>query len=665
MSRARAKLIDDFLDRNEDTLKYWLEGIERNPTITQRTITNLATSVLFGGSRAADLIFQFAGYTNKPSQEMYTPLRGGAGGGGLSGSEYSVFRQLSQLASGSRGPKVARLASEMLASGGTLTGAGSVMVDIPRAVATPTGTGGRRYPPIAVRHRTAFRYGFPGQVSAMRLKLKLGELSMCKFAQENMCQFKSSTTSDVGKQGVHTFMHNPIPYSGAYTTSGSYINQWYTWQKQLETYFDTVNTRLYRPENVLNTNTLTAFMDTSIATTTRIYPSPRTSWDMLTAFQFRDMLAYAYNMFDRQGGANVDDTGTAVRGYLPPGNYTTKVPGAALGSGAWNNVSFPNGYPNVLSGTAGGLTPWYTLDPSASTAATSGAAGAVSGGPTSVGIARKYSILYVDHQTIEFDFLNMESSDVNIDIYELSPKVDINLAEVVQGGVSYQNGGMMDPTSIWWEYIKENMDEVGPSVDFDVSTGHTAKQVTDNYDDNETTYGEQAALGSATQIAPTVQPVAGIPSRVYNDEITPLRAGYDPRGLSRFYYMKKYHIHLTPASSRHISIRKDVKRGISFDEIFNTYAGSGVASTFMLVIRGAKGIALLNSLNFGKYETGPYTVTCKWRKSASFCAIPSIVRSVKLDTRVPYQTGWDQIVRYEPEDDDMNVVRPLTQEVRD
>lgn len=618
-SRERAKFVDRILDRVEPVSKYFLKGIERNPTVFQRGLVTVATGLTGGISYIADNTLQSLGYTNKPSTMSYG---GGAGGGGgyLRGDKRRriVFEESS--------PSVLATPASLVDT------IGGNRADV----------GGKRLVPLTFRTRcNGSGRKFYKQVYAMRRRLALGELNWCKLGTEYLTMFTGTT---IGAKGIYTFMHNPVPCAEDYNPTNTYITAFYNWMKKLDSPANAAGLELvYRTNNSTNTNELDLYIDTAIGTATHSTPMPRNSWDLNTCFTFRDMLCYAYNKFTDttdgivSGGTLGNYTQMAVRGYVPPGVWSLSNDAAGVGA------VFPNGAPDILNGTNVSTTaPYPSLGGMPAT-------NTVRSGYMGIEIAKKNSVLYVDHSTLAFDFTNMETTDVYIDIYELVPRADIPLSFVTmqKGGVDtiYANGGMPDPVDIWQWYIKAyETGELGSVLprNPDTRLERVPGEAVVSVDDAPAT---QIAWGTGTLTAG--EGVSGIPTRTTTDQSS-LIGGYTPRGLTKFFNVRRARIVLGPGSSRQFVTRRDVKRCISHEEIHELYTKAGVASTYMMTIRGEKGIAYTSAV--GKLDYGPYQVSCKVRKTSSFCPVPHVVERCVLDIRSTINTGFTGVMQYDAEE---------------
>lgn len=487
-----------------------------------------------------------------------------------------------------------------------------------------------------------------GDFALVQRQLSIGMTQWCHVQASCQARIYSTTAN---AQKVQTFMcAKAEPTFGFATESpgGGDIAAVRTWADCVRTQF-----------NVHDQGVLDALLMPLNATgaVSTVKPMPRTAWDMGTAWQLRDMIAYAYDMYD---------TAALKFGYRYP-YYVGNLGAREVYTGGYPNVfdSQKLAYPRYRSSIQG-------------TDMGTGVSPTVPG--TVVAMEKLHQLykrapLFVDYEEMQFDFYNPSEAKMQVELYECILKKDIPIVASVKGlpadlgdqatsvqpGSVYLNkeglpvGALPDPVAMWERYM-EYVDTFGHQT----SVPDTAADQDAGIVDEEAVLGRLPATAAWTGAVDTVmdgtdeQPYMGRTQRSVTNP------GMKPMGkyLSDWYRVKPHRFWLEAGSRRSVVIRVRHGRCPQYMDIMERYGRAGTTRTFMLVVNGERVLAKNTAQSAAQLTTGtvPADVICHWTRRAKFCRVNTRPDKKTLDLSVPLRTDINKLQQVDAEEGDFEDV---------
>lgn len=496
-----------------------------------------------------------------------------------------------------RSPSVRRRLSDdasFLRGGGAGGGAGSAPSQFKRAMLLPLVKGSY------VGRKTAKRFVRAGGPQAIiKRQLSLGLTNWCVQNHTSAARF----TGTLNSQYVKTLCRTAQNFLRAGTVTAG--NRWQAYATLAEKVQQ--GGTYWNPTADCSMDVFSPVRSGS-ATTVTAYPFTRQTWELGTAFQFRDYLCYAYGMLG--AGSSGVAGGTMSTGYMPP----------HIGAAPTYTV-FPQGFPDFTAASFSGNTavPYSRFSTSDT---------------TDLAFLREFerrTPLYLAYEGIDFSFRNPTEQVQYVTMYELVPKDDIPMYQTTVGlGTASSNiGAWPDPKYLWdeWFKVSESISQL-PSATAPLDP--PTLDVLQTADWPESVVSADGGTGV----------VAAKPIRT---RTTP---GMVPGHLvHKYFYVRSRTLKLDAGCSGSMNFLINHRRVLKAADIFNNFACKGKSAMYMMVVKGER---LISKSTAGVQQTSDgYTtpdVLVEWRKTAKFCRYSvkpqvhtlTVARPVRTDITAQY-----------------------------
>lgn len=447
--------------------------------------------------------------------------------------------------------------------GGAGAGAGRAAIGKPRMV-LPLIKGGW------VGKKSARRVGRPaGPIDLVRRQLSLGITNWC----DQSITSATRLTGTINSQLVQTLARTCNSFLRASTlTSG---NRWESFALLTDrvasggTYFNNASGCVLDTYTPVRSDAVPA----AVAS-----PLPRQTWELGTVFQLRDYLSSAYSLLITPTAVA---GGSLTTGYIPP----------HVGTGPTN---YPLGFPDFsAAGASGAQVPFARTQ--------------VSDAGTNLAYMKVFERncpLYLASESIQFNFRNPTEQVQYVTMYELVPREDVPMAQILMGTDQANMGAWPDPKYLWDEWLRVYESDTMPGVaDAPV-------------DAPDTDVIQTADLPAATVTVDAVS--VYVPAKPIRTKNT---CGMRPGHLvHKFYHVRQRMLKLDAGCSGAMSFTLQHNRVLKYQDLFTTYARANRSALYMMRVRGER---LISKATAGASQTADGycapDILVEWRKSAKFC----------------------------------------------